>query len=165
MGPRWRRDGRELFYLTLENTLMAVPMIPGPVLKPGVPSPLFNAGPVLRVQGGGTVWDPAYDVSADGQRFLVIWVTVDAVADWTLNARTTESLRREPGRALGGRRRDGHVRWADNPRDTQREHGFQQSALGTELGGSHHRRLLVGHRHYRQGRRCSTPPWYVRSKR
>jgi len=65
--PRWRSDGRELFYLAGDGSLMAVPMAPGAAqLNPGVPRPLFltslNEIPEsLR----------SFGVSRDGQRFLM----------------------------------------------------------------------------------------------
>src|SRR5207244_10479834 len=42
--PRWRRDGRELFYVTPDNRLMAVPIQVGSdtrTVNPGVPVALF----------------------------------------------------------------------------------------------------------------------------
>jgi Tol biopolymer transport system component len=65
--PRWRRDGGELYYLDSSERLVAVPVGPGPTPRVGAPAPLF------RFETGGSP-DVAgrYDVSADGQRFLVI---------------------------------------------------------------------------------------------
>ena len=60
--PRWRGDGKELFYLSLDNKIMAVPIETAPAFHAGAPAPLFAVHP-----GGGTV----YDVSTDGKRFLV----------------------------------------------------------------------------------------------
>jgi eukaryotic-like serine/threonine-protein kinase len=63
---RWRGDGRELFYLGLDNLLQAVP-VQGP-LEFGEPKPLF------RVAGApqyGTTRDFQFDVSPDGQRFIM----------------------------------------------------------------------------------------------
>lgn len=62
--PRWRRDGKELFYLAADGTLMAVSFAGNGIL--GVPQPLFQTAlsrlyPRLR----------SYGVSADGQRFLI----------------------------------------------------------------------------------------------
>ena len=65
--PRWRRDGKELFYVSPAGTLMAVPLAAGHAFQPGTPTPLFE-----------TKFSPnninayPYDVSPDGQRFLVI---------------------------------------------------------------------------------------------
>ena len=68
--PRWRRDGRELFYASADNrAIMAVSIAPGASLAAGLPTRLFSigAGPAARDRARNT----AYDVSADGQRFLV----------------------------------------------------------------------------------------------
>jgi serine/threonine protein kinase len=66
--PRWRRDGKELFYLGADQNLMAV-SIRGTDghLTTGVPSPLFHLNVPLNLGFFGQ----DYDVSADGQRFLV----------------------------------------------------------------------------------------------
>src|SRR5437588_12198130 len=60
--PRWRGDGKELFYLSPEGKLMAVAVRErAGALEWETPQPLF---PLVS-----TVFSP-YDVSADGQRFL-----------------------------------------------------------------------------------------------
>ncbi|MBI3050026.1 MAG: serine/threonine-protein kinase [Acidobacteria bacterium] len=64
--PAWARSGRELFYLTESGTLMAVPIQTTPALTVGKPAALFE-GPYFRSLNGRT-----YDVSPDGQRFLMI---------------------------------------------------------------------------------------------
>jgi Tol biopolymer transport system component len=65
-SPRWRRDGRELFYLSADNKIMAVPVRLSPTFQAGVPVPLF------RISGSNEpVGISSYDVTADGQRFLV----------------------------------------------------------------------------------------------
>jgi hypothetical protein len=67
---RWRADGRELFYLTLEGQLVAVPMALRPeerTLRPGAAVPLFHAK-VGAVQG---ISLHNYIVAPDGQRFLL----------------------------------------------------------------------------------------------
>ena len=59
--PRWRRDGKEIFYLSENGKMMAVPVESGPgVFRPGAPKTLFAA----QTTDG-------YDVSSDGQRFLI----------------------------------------------------------------------------------------------
>jgi serine/threonine protein kinase/Tol biopolymer transport system component len=71
MMPRWRRDGSELFYLTPDQMLMAMPV----TTKSGY----FDAGgatPLFRtrlVPTGSQIAGPdtMYDVTPDGQRFLV----------------------------------------------------------------------------------------------
>jgi Tol biopolymer transport system component len=63
--PRWRRDGKELFYVGPNLTIMAVPIATqGNVFQAGEPKPLFQIEPVI----GGFY---SYDLSADGQRVLV----------------------------------------------------------------------------------------------
>jgi Tol biopolymer transport system component len=64
--PKWRGDGRELFYLALDGTMMAVPIQAGAVLVPGSPTSLFQTG--ISPSPGLD----QYAVTADGQRFLVI---------------------------------------------------------------------------------------------
>ncbi len=99
--PRWRRDGKELFYLTADRKLMAVPIKTAagsppqrqPILEPGAPQPLFEvrvAGPPLDYTGPA-LGAHSYDVSADGQRFLIVSTTgreegsalITVVLNWT----------------------------------------------------------------------------------
>ena len=65
--PQWARDGRELFYLN-DLQMMAVDIETEPDFTVGTPTPLFEGGFVSRA--GGPF--PVYDVSADGQRFLMV---------------------------------------------------------------------------------------------
>jgi eukaryotic-like serine/threonine-protein kinase len=60
--PVWRGDGKELFYLAADNKLMAVPLRAGTSFEAGLPVSLFRIDPAV---------EHAYDVTADGQRFLV----------------------------------------------------------------------------------------------
>ena len=63
-APRWRQDGKEIFYLGPDNRLMAADVnAKGTTLEVGAVRPLF--GP-LSLGGGFS----QYDVSADAQRFL-----------------------------------------------------------------------------------------------
>ena len=68
--PRWRRNGSELFYIAPDSRLMSVPMeFPSrDTIRPGTAVALFPARVTSTVHGG-TAFE--YDVSADGQRFLV----------------------------------------------------------------------------------------------
>ncbi len=68
LQPHWRRDGRELFYLKLDGTLMSVAVNPGPSFEFGASQPLFTTG--LRFPTLYTLWMNQYAVSRDGQRFL-----------------------------------------------------------------------------------------------
>ena len=64
--PQWRRDGKELFYLT-GNKLMAVPVnTEKPTFESGAPSPLFD----IRL---GVSLRNHFTISSDGQRFLFAW--------------------------------------------------------------------------------------------
>ncbi len=71
--PRWRRDGKELFYVDLQGRLISIPVD----LPASRDSFNFGAGTVLfttRIYGGG--WPPPndkqqYAVAPDGQRFLI----------------------------------------------------------------------------------------------
>jgi len=62
-GPRWRRDGKELFY-TEGNKLMAVAVTAQPGFSTGNPAALFEENTLLS-------FTPQYDVTADGKRFIV----------------------------------------------------------------------------------------------
>lgn len=62
---RWRRDGREIFYLAPQGTLMATSVNGvGTTFEAGLVQPLFQTN-ILRPPYR------AYDATADGQRFLV----------------------------------------------------------------------------------------------
>ncbi len=64
MKPRWRRDGRELFYVTPDQKMMAVEVKTGVGFQWGIPRALFQIA-------GHAVRGERYAVTADGQRFLV----------------------------------------------------------------------------------------------
>ncbi|MBK9243217.1 MAG: serine/threonine-protein kinase [Acidobacteria bacterium] len=66
--PRWRRDGRELFYVNNAAQLVAVPVTTHQELVPGKPQPLFLLPGNLPTISTGAY---SYDVSPDGQRILV----------------------------------------------------------------------------------------------
>ncbi len=70
--PLWSRDGRELFYLGAPGRVMAVPIQPGRTFAAGNPQRAFE-GPYLAPALLRT-----YDVSPDGQRFLMIKGTAAA---------------------------------------------------------------------------------------
>ena len=62
--PRWRTDGREAYYASRDNRLMAVTLTPrGTRLDVGEAQALFDVRPVSR----GSYYAP----SADGERFLI----------------------------------------------------------------------------------------------
>ena len=68
---RWRRDGKELFYITPDGRLMAVPIRTNSgrfTIEAGVPAPLFATHVGGAVQGANL---QQYAVSPDGRRFLM----------------------------------------------------------------------------------------------
>jgi Tol biopolymer transport system component len=66
--PRWRGDGKEIFYMGARGTLTAVPVNSEGTFSTGKPTPLFQSQ--LRAQVSSTdIFN--YDVTRDGQRFLV----------------------------------------------------------------------------------------------
>ena len=69
--PRWRRDGRELFYIAGDSTVMAADVITtGSAFKAGIPKSLFDA-PIYPGAANGVAATFRWDASADGQRFLL----------------------------------------------------------------------------------------------
>jgi Tol biopolymer transport system component len=80
--PRWRGDGKEIFYLGPTGMLMAVPVDAGGIFSSGEPTPLF------QVRGRAPISSTdlfTYDVTKDGQRFLVNeYVKPDHVAPLTI---------------------------------------------------------------------------------
>jgi dipeptidyl aminopeptidase/acylaminoacyl peptidase len=68
--PRWRPDGRELFYASEAQVLMSVPVRTQSGFEAGTPWPLFR----LRSKALNSAYPTEYDVSAAGDRFLVCQV-------------------------------------------------------------------------------------------
>jgi serine/threonine protein kinase len=65
--PRWRADGRELFYVSADRRLMVVATTVGPAFEAGTPAMLFET----NVRDLGFTFGKRYDVTPDGQRFVV----------------------------------------------------------------------------------------------
>jgi serine/threonine protein kinase/Tol biopolymer transport system component len=83
--PRWRRDGKELFYVSLDRKLMATDVSLGSALKPGITKALFAAP--IQV-GDETVDAFRWDVAGHGDRFLINTATtasepLTVVLNWT----------------------------------------------------------------------------------
>jgi len=64
--PAWARNGRELFFRTPDGALMSVPVELQPTFSPGAPTRILDARYILSGPGR------SYDVSPDGQRFLML---------------------------------------------------------------------------------------------
>ena len=80
--PRWRRDGKELFYLSINNKIMAAEVkADGSSFIVGAVNPLFETRVYRGALGG-------YDVTADGQRFIICYepgqpnVAITLVENW-----------------------------------------------------------------------------------
>src|SRR5262249_20331854 len=68
LEPRWRRDGKELFYPAPDATLMASPLMIGASFQSGSPVALFQTHRRVPISSQDLF---SYDVTPDGQRFLV----------------------------------------------------------------------------------------------
>src|SRR5204863_2935580 len=64
--PMWRGDGKELFFLAPDSTMMAAPIRAGSGFEAGIPQELFASGAV-NFTGNRR----QYAVAKDGQRFLI----------------------------------------------------------------------------------------------
>jgi Tol biopolymer transport system component len=73
--PRWRADGRELYYIAPDGSVMVVPVHPGSKLEVEAPRPLFRPDPGIE----------NYDVMPDGSRFLAT-VRVEAIPESPIRA-------------------------------------------------------------------------------
>jgi hypothetical protein len=82
--PRWRRDGRELYFIAADGKMMAASVTSGRTFSHGPPAPLFATG--IEV-----LWQDTrnhYDVTRDGQKFIVLvpddrrYGPVTAIRNW-----------------------------------------------------------------------------------
>lgn len=88
MAPRWRGDGRELFYLAPDSRVMSAEIVPkGDRLEVGAVRPMFETRSLQSPVG-------AYDPSSDGKRFLVVTEAdqtnsepITLVVNWTADLR------------------------------------------------------------------------------
>ena len=89
--PRWRRDGKEIVYLSevaSGGKLMSADVSANGTFKAGPPKELFSV-PITRALGvEGQAWN--WDMSPDGQRFLINTAVeasdnspISVVTDWT----------------------------------------------------------------------------------
>ena len=65
--PKWRRDGKEIFYIAADGKVMAVEVKTAPKFEAGTPRALFDP----RIANLLPFTYSRYDVSPDGKRFLV----------------------------------------------------------------------------------------------
>ena len=66
--PRWRPDGKELFFQSGDNHFAVDVKTDGPAFQAGIPRPLF----AVPIVGSATVGGSQYVVTHDGQRFLIL---------------------------------------------------------------------------------------------
>jgi len=91
--PHWRADGKELFYLGLDNVIYSVPMALDATPTFGSPTKLFSVRLTSTLQGA-TQFD-GINVTPDGQRFLVTLQTEDSTdAPVTIRVNWPASLKR-----------------------------------------------------------------------
>jgi hypothetical protein len=81
--PRWRGDGKEIFFVAGDRMLMAADVTSGATFSAKEPRPLFPIRPRTRTL------DSPFDVTADGQRFVVSTASgeegssaITLVVDW-----------------------------------------------------------------------------------
>lgn len=68
--PKWRRDGKELLYLTPDRAIVAVDVTTGAIFRHGSPKLLFT--PDIRTP------EARFDVTKDGRRFIPVSFTKQA---------------------------------------------------------------------------------------
>jgi len=84
-SPRWRGDGRELYYLAPNGKVIAVDVTtPDREFRGGTPTPLFQT-PIGTAVG---------DVTADGKRFLLVTPTGPNASVFTVVLNWTSTLRK-----------------------------------------------------------------------
>jgi dipeptidyl aminopeptidase/acylaminoacyl peptidase len=90
--PRWRHDGKELFYLGYDRKLMVVGVKEDAnKFEAGSPQALFE----MRVIVGFVVPISSYEITRDGQRFLVLTpVEESSPSPLTVVLNWTASLKR-----------------------------------------------------------------------
>jgi Tol biopolymer transport system component len=83
--PRWRRDGKELFYVSPDRKIVSVEIRSGSTIEAGVPQPLFQTRIRPQIESRNH-----YEVTSDGQRFIVnshrpeeATLPVTVMAPWT----------------------------------------------------------------------------------
>jgi hypothetical protein len=104
-APRWRADGKELFYLQPEGeakstgSMMAVQVRSGETLELATPQRLF--GGLGEDMIGGSIFGGWYDVMPNGQKFLMrnmsdsshTNIPITLIQNWTKLVRTSANRR------------------------------------------------------------------------
>jgi Tol biopolymer transport system component/DNA-binding winged helix-turn-helix (wHTH) protein len=92
---RWGRDGKELFYLGSDGRLYAVPITLSVKPKIGAPAPLFAISTEAMAALHSSI---GFDISADGQRFLVPIVTSSEKSEIVVIQNWEEALKANAGK-------------------------------------------------------------------
>ena len=98
--PQWRADQRELFYLSSDRAVTAVPVDMSAGMAFGAPQPLFRAA----VAGNPADARELYAAAADGSKFLLDGPVEDAardrpitvIVDWAAGMASAEPAERRP---------------------------------------------------------------------
>jgi len=84
--PRWRHDGKELFYISQDWKMMAVDVDMHPTFRSGTPHALFDTEMLdTGIRNGPMSWD----IAPDGKRFLIITdktqetSSLNVILNWT----------------------------------------------------------------------------------
>ena len=92
--PRWRGDGKELFFVAADGKMTAVAVKavagPKPSFEPGTPVPLFET----HIGDGSGHVAFQYDVTADGKRFVVATTVVASAPPLTMVINWTAGLKK-----------------------------------------------------------------------
>jgi len=87
--PVWSRDGRELFHRTMDGNMVAVPVSLTPTFSMGTRRILFSDRDYRAHLN-----HRQYDVTADGQRFLMLRAVSGEMAQWVMVLDFFSELRR-----------------------------------------------------------------------
>jgi hypothetical protein len=82
--PRWRRDGKELFYISPDSKMMAAEVNTVGVFQSGEPHALFQADIVdTGIRAGPMSWD----IAPDGRFLIITESSIDPSVTVVLNWR------------------------------------------------------------------------------
>jgi Tol biopolymer transport system component len=91
--PRWRSNGKELFYISADEKLMAVAVKRSASFEAGAPKVLFDLASVRRLRSD-FIFFGDYNVTTDGQRFLLrispdeaAPTQINVVVNWTADVK------------------------------------------------------------------------------
>ncbi len=89
MGPKWRQDGRELYYISPDGRIMAIELAEDPLSQVPAAKPLFKVDRRFEHRGDD------FDVTSDGQTFVVNTPLTEATsAPLTLQMNWTTGLQK-----------------------------------------------------------------------